>query len=256
MTNIIRLLADALRASERPVFFTGAGISTESGIPDFRSPKTGLWSKMQPIQFQDFVHSEETRRESWSRKFAGEGNMATAKPNLGHRALVELFALEKCHGVITQNVDNLHQDSGLPEELIVELHGNATYAKCLDCGRHYQLHIIKKEFENEGSVLPCQACGGIIKTATISFGQAMPEEEMMRAAKMTKACDLMIVLGSSLSVYPAAAFPEEVAASRKPVIIINREPTPLDNRALLRIGEGIGKTMSAVVDEIKALARN
>ena len=254
MTNTISVLADAVRKSERPVFFTGAGISTESGIPDFRSPKTGLWNQMQPIQFQDFISSEEIRKESWSRKFAGTSNMGTAKPNLGHRALVDLFVLEKCHGVITQNVDNLHQESGLPEELIIELHGNATYAKCLDCGKRYQLKLIKQEFEKNGSVSPCQACGGIIKMATISFGQAMPEEEMKVAANMTEACDLMIVLGSSLTVYPAAAFPEEIAASDKPLVIINREPTSLDKQAVLRIGEGIGKTMSAVVDEIKAQA--
>ena len=252
MSDSVSLLVEAFKTSERPVFFTGAGISTESGIPDFRSPKTGLWNRMRPIQFQDFVRSEETRKEAWSRKFSGQGSMSFAKPNLGHRALVELFALEKCHGVITQNVDNLHQESGLPEELIVELHGNATYAKCLDCGKRYQLDSLKQEFEIEGYVLPCQTCGGIIKTATISFGQAMPEEEMILAANMTKECDLMIVLGSSLTVYPAAAFPEEVVASGKPVVIINREPTSLDNRAFLRIGEGIGKTMSSVVDEIKA----
>ena len=254
MTNSISVLAEAVRKSERPVFFTGAGISTESGIPDFRSPKTGLWNQMQPIQFQDFMRSEEIRKESWSRKFAGTSNMEAAKPNLGHRALVELFSLEKCHGVITQNVDNLHQESGLPEELIVELHGNATYAKCLDCGKRYQLNLVKKEFEKNGSVSPCRTCGGIIKTATISFGQAMPEEEMMVAANMTEACDLMIVLGSSLTVYPAAAFPEKVASSGRPLVIINREPTSLDNQAFLRIGEGIGKTMSSIVDEIKAHA--
>jgi len=252
MSDSIGLLVEAFKTSKRPVFFTGAGISTESGIPDFRSPKTGLWNQMKPIQFQDFVRSEETRNEAWSRKFSGQESMSSAKPNLGHRALVELFTLEKCHGVITQNVDNLHQESGLPEELIVELHGNATYAKCLDCGKRYQLHVIKREFEIEGYVLPCRTCGGIIKTATISFGQAMPEKEMITAANMTKECDLMIVLGSSLTVYPAAAFPEEVVATGKPVIIINREPTSLDNRALLRIREGIGKTMSSVVDEIKA----
>ena len=252
MTQSISLLAEAVRASKRPIFFTGAGISTESGIPDFRSPKTGLWNQIRPIQFQDFISSEDIRKEAWSRKFSGEGKMSKAKPNLGHRALVELFALEKCHGVITQNVDNLHQESGLPEELIVELHGNATYAKCLECGKRYQLDSLKKEFENEGAVLPCQTCGGIIKTATISFGQAMPEEEMIIAANMTRECDLMIVLGSSLTVYPAAAFPEEVATSGKTLVIVNREPTALDGQAFLRIGEGIGKTMSLVVDEIKA----
>ena len=254
MTQNISLLAEAIRASKRPIFFTGAGISTESGIPDFRSPKTGLWNQLRPIQFQNFISSEEVRKEAWSRKFSGEGNMATAKPNIGHRALLELFAIKKCHGVITQNVDNLHQESGLPEELIVELHGNATYAKCLECGKRYQLHLVKQEFENKGSVSPCQKCGGIIKTATISFGQAMPEEEMVKAANMTKECDLMIVLGSSLTVYPAASFPEAVASSGRPVVIINREPTSLDSRAFLRIGEGIGKTMSSVLDEIKARA--
>jgi len=252
MTQSISLLAEAVRASKRPIFFTGAGISTESGIPDFRSPKTGLWNQIRPIQFQDFISSEDIRKEAWSRKFSGEGKMSKAKPNLGHRALVELFALEKCHGVITQNVDNLHQESGLPEELIVELHGNATYAKCLECGKRYQLDSLKKEFENEGAVLPCQTCGGIIKTATISFGQAMPEKEMIVASNMTRECDLMIVLGSSLTVYPAAAFPEEVATSGKTLVIVNREPTALDGQAFLRIGEGIGKTMSLVVDEIKA----
>ena len=138
------------------------------------------------------------------------------------------------HGVITQNVDNTSW-SGLPEELIVELHGNATYAKCLDCGKRYELDLIRKEFEKNGSVLPCQTCGGIIKTATISFGQAMPEEAMKVAANMTVACDLMIVLGSSLTVYPAAAFPEEIAASDKPLVIINREPHSLDNQAVLEL---------------------
>ena len=254
MTNSISVLTEAVRTSDRPVFFTGAGISTESGIPDFRSPKTGLWNQMQPIQFQDFIRSEEVRKESWSRKFAGTSNMKAARPNLGHLALVDLFALGKCHGVITQNVDNLHQESGLPEELIVELHGNATYAKCLNCGKRYQLDLIKKDFKKNGSVSPCATCGGIIKTATISFGQAMPEEEMMVAANMTETCDLMIVLGSSLTVYPAATFPGEVVSSGRPLVIINREPTSLDNKAFLRIGEGIGKTMSGVVDEIKAQA--
>ncbi len=254
MFKNISNLAEIIIANERIVYFTGAGISTESGIPDFRSPKTGLWNQIQPIQFQDFISSEEIRKEAWSRKFSGAADMTKAIPNLGHKALVDLLALEKCHGVITQNVDNLHQASGLPEELIVELHGNATYAKCLSCNKRYELDSIRHEFEKEGLVLPCKKCGGILKTATISFGQAMPEKEMIRAATFTKECDLMIVLGSSLTVYPAATFPEEVASSGIPIVIINREPTSLDNQASLRIGDGIGKTLGSVVDEIKTRA--
>ena len=248
-----RKLQNLIKNSKNLVFFTGAGISTNSGIPDFRGPK-GVWKTATPIYFQDFITSKEKRIESWDRKFSNELSMDSAKPNNGHFKLAEIINRKDETHLITQNVDNLHQESGIDNSKITELHGNATYAKCLDCSKRYELDSIKEDFLTTKEPPVCNECMGVIKTATISFGQAMPEDEMMVAANMTEACDLMIVLGSSLTVYPAAAFPEKVASSGRPLVIINREPTLLDNQAFLRIGEGIGKTMSSVVDEIKAQA--
>jgi len=244
-----------LKNSNAIVFFTGAGISTESGIPDFRSPGTGLWTKMQPIQFQDFMASEEMRLESWKRKFGGDRVMLTAQPNEGHNAIVALDKIGKCSGLITQNVDNLHQNSGLAEEKIVELHGNATYASCLSCTQRYDLDELKVQFERDQSVAPCSDCGGIIKTATISFGQSMPEVPMQRATSMVEACDLMIVLGSSLTVYPAAGFPEYAKQLGAKLVIINRDETGLDGIADLVIQQQIGTVMQQANQRLHSLLK-
>ena len=244
-----------LKNSNAIVFFTGAGISTESGIPDFRSPGTGLWTKMQPIQFQDFMASEEMRLESWKRKFGGDRVMLTAQPNEGHNAIVALDKIGKCSGLITQNVDNLHQNSGLAEEKIVELHGNATYASCLSCTQRYELDELKVQFERDQSVAPCSDCGGIIKTATISFGQSMPEVPMQRATSMVEACDLMIVLGSSLTVYPAAGFPEYAKQLGAKLVIINRDETGLDGIADLVIQQQIGAVMQQANQRLHSLLK-
>ena len=233
------------------MFFTGAGISTESGIPDFRSPGTGLWEKIKPIQFGDFIGSEEVRVESWKRKFENEDVMAQAKPNLGHLAIVRLVQHGLGHGVITQNVDNLHQNSGLEDNQMVELHGNATDAGCLNCGHRYELDALKTQFTTLGKVAPCNLCGGILKTATISFGQSMPEEQMLRAQRLVEACNLMIVLGSSLTVYPAAGFPEYAKQRGASLVIINREPTGLDSIADLTISDPIGEVMAATVTAVE-----
>jgi NAD-dependent deacetylase len=174
-------LKQLIDSSERIVFFTGAGISTESGIPDFRSPGTGLWTKMKPIQFQDFVASDAVRQESWRRRFSGERVLERARPNAGHRAIARLAEVGKVIAVITQNVDNLHQDSGVPVDKVIELHGNAHHATCLSCGWRYELAELETQFREHGRVEPCARCGGIVKTATISFGQSMPEREMARA---------------------------------------------------------------------------
>ncbi|NKB97879.1 MAG: NAD-dependent deacetylase [Pseudomonadales bacterium] len=243
----IQLLGQLIDESQRIACFTGAGISTESGIPDFRSPGTGLWTKMKPIQFQDFIASEEARQDSWQRKFSGDRTMENATPNQGHYALARLVEEGRCTGIITQNVDNLHQNSGVPDEQVIELHGNACYATCLSCHTRYELSDLEAQFKTLQRVEPCSRCGGIIKTATISFGQSMPETEMRRAQEITEACDLMIVLGSSLTVYPAAGFPEYAQRAGARLAIVNREETPLDDVADVVVREQIGPTMSLVV---------
>ena len=242
--------ADALKAlvdrARHIVFFTGAGISTESGIPDFRSPGSGLWNKIKPIQFQDFVASDEVRQESWRRRFEGERTFENATPNRGHYAVAHMVREGNADGVITQNVDNLHQDSGLSDDQVVELHGNNSYASCLSCGTRYEMADLEAEYRRLGHVSACARCGGIVKSATISFGQAMPEREMDRAQALTEACDLMIVLGSSLQVYPAAGFPEFAKRLGAGLAIVNREPTPFDGIADVVVHEAIGDTMSYV----------
>lgn len=239
-------LAPMLRSASRVVIFTGAGISTESGIPDFRSPG-GIWTQMAPIDFQDFVASAEMRREAWRRRFAMEDAFSNAKPNEGHTAIAELVKRGKVSHVITQNIDNLHQDSGVPDDLVIEIHGNTRYAKCLECGARAELAPIRAHFEAHGEPPACEACGGIVKTATISFGQAMPEAEMARAEEATLACDLFVVLGSSLVVYPAAGFPLLAKRNGARLAIINRDPTDQDTIADLVLHTGIGATMSAAV---------
>jgi NAD-dependent deacetylase len=235
-----------LQSSQRAVFFTGAGISTESGIPDFRSPG-GVWTKMQPIYFQDFVASEEVRKESWRRRFANTDGWNNAQPNRGHLAVAQLIARGTASAVITQNVDNLHQASGVPEDKVIEIHGNATYARCLKCRTRYELQILEVEYRAGGNVGPCKHCGGLIKSATISFGQSMPEAEMQRAAVEARLCDLFIVLSSSLTVFPAADLPVQAKHHGARLVIINRDPTELDEQADVVIHAGIGDTLSAAL---------
>lgn len=237
-----------LLSSRRALLFTGAGISTESGIPDFRSPG-GVWTRMQPIYFQDFVASEEKRREAWSRRFDNRDGWIGAQPNSGHLAVAQLVQSGKAAVVITQNVDNLHQQSGIPEDKIIELHGNASYATCLGCHVRVELLQLEEEFRGKGTVAPCSRCGGIIKSATISFGQQMPELPMRRAHEETMSCDLFIVLGSSLSVFPAADFPTRAKRNGAALVIVNREPTAMDEIADVVINAGIGETMAKILEK-------
>ncbi|MBU2514170.1 Sir2 family NAD-dependent protein deacetylase [bacterium] len=242
----INRLKRLLKESHRITVFTGAGISTESGIPDFRSPG-GLWTKHKPIQFQDFITSAEKRKESWRIKLKLDSMLATATPNKGHKALVTLFESGRLSSVITQNIDGLHQASGIPDDRVIELHGNTTYAACLDCKKRYELDVIKKIFDVDETLPVCDDCGGMIKTATISFGQAMPEEEMKKAEKETLDCDLFLAIGSSLVVYPAAGFPIMAKQNGAKLVIINRDETPLDEIADLVINSEIGETLSEAV---------
>ena len=240
-------LADFLRDAQRGVVFTGAGISTESGIPDFRSPG-GLWTQNAPIEFRDFVNSPEMRAEAWRRRFAMDDHFGQAKPNEGHKAVAELVARGMMAAVITQNIDNLHQDSGVPAEQVIEIHGNTLYARCLDCGARAELDFIRPFFEAHGHPPDCPECGGILKTATISFGQTMPEGPMRAAEEATLACDVFLVLGSSLVVYPAAGFVTLARRCGARLAIVNRDPTELDGLADLVFHEEIGPLLRRAVD--------
>ena len=239
-------LSAYLAAARRVVVFTGAGISTESGIPDFRSPG-GVWSRMKPIYFDEFVSDPAKRREAWDRVFNGSAGWVGKAPNAGHHAVARLVARGKVSSVITQNVDNLHQQSGVPATQVIELHGNASYATCLDCGLRHELEVLKQSYLGRDEMPSCRECSGLVKTATISFGQAMPREPMKRAEEESLACDLFLVLGSSLVVYPAAGFPLLAKQNGARLIIVNREATEQDPYADLVLHDEIGPTMTAAV---------
>ena len=242
----IARLQELVEESEMIVPFTGAGISTECGIPDFRSPG-GLWTRNRPIAFDEFVASPEARDESWRRRFAMEATFAAAKPGRGHRALASLYKAGKIPAIITQNIDNLHQVSGFKADDVVELHGNTTYARCIGCGQAYDLPWVKARFEASGSAPDCTVCDDPVKTATISFGQAMPEDAMRRATELAQNCDLFLAIGSSLVVWPAAGFPLMARNCGARLVIINKEPTEQDDVADLVIRHDIGETLGPFV---------
>ena len=227
--------------------FTGAGISTECGIPDFRSPG-GIWTKMRPIEFGDFLASREMRDESWRRRFAMQEQFGSAKPGRGHLALASLYRAGKAPAVVTQNIDNLHQDSGFAAEHVVELHGNTTYATCLDCAKRFELSWVRAQYTASGGRAPdCPGCGGYIKTATVSFGQAMPDAAMRRAQEFTESCDLFLVVGSSLVVWPAAGFPLVAKRNGARLVIINRDATEFDDIADLVVRHDIGAVLAPFI---------
>ncbi len=239
-------LRDLLDAARVVVPFTGAGISTECGIPDFRSPG-GIWTKNQPIPFDAFLASQEMRDESWRRRFAMEEQFSAARPGRGHLALASLYRAGKTPAVITQNIDNLHQASGFAGDDVVELHGNTTYAICLDCDRRYDLAWVKERFGRHGRAPGCPDCGGFVKTATVSFGQAMPEDAMRRAEALTLSCDLFLAIGSSLVVWPAAGFPVMAKRNGARLVILNRDPTDHDDIADLVIRADIGSVLASFI---------
>jgi NAD-dependent deacetylase len=237
-------LRDLIEDADRVLPFTGAGISTECGIPDFRSPG-GLWTQNRPIGFDEFLASREMREESWRRRFAMQDSFANASPGRGHRALASLYRRGKVPAIVTQNIDNLHQASGIADEHVVELHGNTTYAHCLDCELRYEIAEMRERFE-AGRSLDC-SCGGHIKTATISFGQAMPDSAMSRAEQLSKGCDLFLAIGSSLVVWPAAGFPLLAKRNGAALVIVNREPTEFDDIADLVVRHDIGDVFAPFI---------
>lgn len=240
-------LLTLIDSSTRIVAFTGAGISTECGIPDFRSPG-GIWTKNMPIEFSDFVASADMRKEAWRRKFRLDDEFSSATPGRGHRALAHLVHTGRASHIITQNIDNLHQASGVTPEQVIELHGNGTYAKCLDCSERHELDWVRVRFEDTGEPPDCAACGGLVKSATISFGQSMPQHEMTRAEAATLDCDLFLAIGSSLVVFPAAGFPLKARQNGAKLVIINRDETDMDAYADLVVHEDIGTVLEPVMD--------
>jgi NAD-dependent deacetylase len=247
LDSAIARLGDMVAEASAIVPFTGAGISTECGIPDFRSPG-GIWTKNRPIPFDEFLSSQEARNESWRRRFAMQDQFGDARPGRGHRALASLYRAGKVPAVVTQNIDNLHQASGIAPEHVVELHGNTTYALCLDCSERYELPWVRGRMDAANGCAPdCPGCGGFIKTATISFGQAMPDAAMRRAQDLAQSCDLFLAIGSSLVVWPAAGFPLMAKRHGARLIIINREPTEFDDIADLVVHEDIGTVLVPLI---------
>lgn len=239
--------------ADRVVVFTGAGVSTESGIPDFRGPG-GLWTRFDPDDFtiDKFLSSGETRRRMWKILLEG-GLMTDAAPNAAHYAIAELEKMGKLSCIITQNIDNLHQKAGNSPAFIYELHGNIQWLVCLDCGQKYPVELLKQKKPSADYVPECTECGGILKPDVIFFGETLPQQVLMMATHKSQECDLFIVIGSSLVVYPAAYMPLYAKRARAGVVIINRGPTQEDDLADVIIDHSAGETMTKIMDRLKTI---
>jgi NAD-dependent protein deacetylase/lipoamidase len=232
-----------LGEAQRAVVFTGAGMSTESGIPDFRSPG-GVWSRYKPVYFQEFMASAEARFEYWRQKSEAADDFVQAKPNAGHQTIARWEAAGRIVGVITQNIDGLHQDAG--SHNVLELHGTARWVTCLDCGERFEPLPLLETFRSTQTVPPCAACGGILKSATVSFGQSLPADVLDASHALAAASDLFLAIGSSLVVYPAAGLPDVARRAGARLVIINRDPTDFDEAADAVIREPIGATLARI----------
>lgn len=244
--------AELVARARRLVVFTGAGVSTESGIPDFRSP-TGIWARYDPMElsYQNFIASEEGRRKYWQLGRELYATVRDARPNAAHLAIAELERLGLLDCVITQNIDNLHQKAGTSPERVIELHGNATRARCLACGQAYTRDEIQARLE-AGEEVPACSCGGIIKPHTILFGEAMPLRETLEAERRSREADCFVVVGSSLVVYPAAYMPLYAKEAGAALVLVNLTPTPLDEYADVRISGRAGEVMSGLLERVRA----
>jgi NAD-dependent deacetylase len=241
--NPLHQIAAWLREARRAVVFTGAGLSTESGIPDFRSPG-GVWAKYQPVMYQDFLADAASRLEYWRQKSEAHAEFHAAEPNAGHRAIAGWEAAGRVRGVITQNIDGLHQLAG--SQQVLELHGTAREVACLDCGARSPADPHVRQFIEEEEVPQCSECGGILKHATISFGQQLPPVVLMEAARWAREADLLLALGSSLVVTPAADLPVETKRRGGRLVIINRDETPLDDLADIVLREPLGEALRGI----------
>ena len=243
--EIIRLV----KASERTVILTGAGISTESGLPDFRS-NNGFWNKNKPIQFNEFLLNEEKQRLSWERNIELHSLLKNIKPNIGHAFVEKIIRLQKNNFLITQNIDGLHQKSGISKNKIIEIHGSAIEAACLECEAKQNIFDFHDAIKSKIPLPKCSFCGGVVKVATISFGQPMNEIDMMHASKIVEESDLMIVMGSSLKVLPAGKLPNLAMQSGSKLIILNREKTRYDSSADIVINDELQNICSKLIEEL------
>ena len=248
---LIQNVADLISKSEKVLIFTGAGVSTESGIPDFRGAD-GIWSKYDPEDFtiQRFMADKKARKLHWDLLADGDLSMFKADPNPAHLAITELNARGKLYGVVTQNVDGLHQRAGLPEEMVFQLHGDLSHAKCLDCGSRFPMQTVAKWMRQDIDEPICEKCSGMLKPDAVLFGEQLPFEIFSEAERRSKRCDLCIVLGSTLSVYPAALIPRYASESGAKLVIINLGPTELDSRADIRIEGKAGEVMTQIIASV------
>ncbi len=248
MDPAVAQLADLVRRSRRIVVFSGAGISTESGIPDFRGPG-GVWSKYDPSEFHidRFLASKESRRRYWLRTTEFYQSIREAAPNAAHHAVVELERMGRLGAIVTQNVDGLHQAAGSSPDKVVELHGTHRFVACLSCGHSHPRDEFQRRVSAQGEAPDCERCGGLMKPATISFGQMLKPEVLERATRETQQCDLFLVVGSSLVVYPAAGFPLLAAERGAPLAIVNHQETPHDAHAAVVVRAGAGDTLREVL---------
>jgi NAD-dependent deacetylase len=243
-------LAQLIMQSSKVVVFTGAGISTESGIPDFRSPG-GIWSRYDPEDFtiQKFLSGPAARKTIWKMSLEG-GLLAEAEPNLAHHAIAELYQSGKLDCVITQNIDNLHQKAGVPGDRVFELHGNMEWVVCLSCHRRFPMPEVLRRIEEGVEVPDCPECKGILKPDAVFFGEALPQETLQEAIRRAKNCDLLVVIGSTLVIYPAAYIPTYAKEAGATLAIVNLTSTPFDHYAEVVIRAKAGETMSKVMEKI------
>jgi NAD-dependent deacetylase len=251
MDALAEKTADYILKSKKLVVFTGAGISTESGIPDFRSPG-GLWDRFDPDDFtiDKFLNNPDSRRKQW--QIFGEGMLSDkAEPNAAHIAIAELYKMGKLDCVITQNIDNLHQKAGVPDDMVFELHGNMKWAICLGCGRRYAFGEIKSRIDKGEEIPDCESCRGMLKPDIVMFGEQLPHDVLNEAASRARGADLFIVIGSTLVVYPAALMPIYAVESGARLVIINLSETPMDDRASVLITAKAGETMAKVLEKVR-----
>ncbi len=246
--HLTQQIARYLEESRRAVAFTGAGISTESGVPDFRSPG-GIWSKYKPVMFQDFLASADARRQYWRMKKEGYWEMRRARPNAGHQALARLEAAGKLAAVITQNIDGLHQDAG--SRRVVELHGTSRSVVCLQCEARCDPDAIQARLESGEEIPLCDRCGGALKSATVSFGQMLPQDVLSDAINLCRGANLVLAIGSSLVVEPAASLPLQAKRDGARLVILNGTETPLDGIADVVLREPIGESLARVVQLLR-----